>query len=104
MSAIDKQQSLDLVLNGCRVGVGPHALAGSHQALKAQHRSVDGAVSGKDEDVVQESAKGAAAEWGNHGNLQYMVSNNETMHHHRQKKGAQGKQKKEKRGMRHTQK
>lgn len=103
MSGIDKQQSLDLVLNGCRVGVGPHALAGSHQALKAQHRSVDGAVSGKDEDIVQESAKGAAAEWGNHGNLQYMVSNNESCIITVKKRGP-GESKRKKRGMRHTQK
>lgn len=60
------------------MGVGPHALAGPHQALKAQHRGVDGAVSGIDEDVVQEPAKRAAAEWSNHGNLQCMVSNDES--------------------------
>lgn len=51
------------------VCVGPHVAARLEQAGKTEHRSVDGALAGVEEGVVQEAAKGAAKERGNHGNL-----------------------------------
>lgn len=55
------------------VRVGPRAAVELGETLEAHPRRVDGALAGVDEDVVQETAKGAADEGGHHGNLRITI-------------------------------
>lgn len=52
------------------VGVRPDTPAGLSKPLESEPGRVDRAGSGVDEQIIQESAEGAAKEWGNHGNLE----------------------------------
>lgn len=52
------------------VCVRPHAPARLEEPFEAKHWRVDGALPRVQEHVVQEAAKEAAKEWGNHRDLQ----------------------------------